>query len=84
MCTQLRDPAHNGNRTLADLLEHVNKDPLVLWGWSPGGDRATPPGSHAAFVDSFGAWVDAGGICPGEQVAPELTGGPAPEELPGA
>ncbi|MEX1364962.1 MAG: hypothetical protein AB1Z98_17670 [Nannocystaceae bacterium] len=74
LCKQLRDPAHNGERTLDDLLEHVSKDPLVLWGWSPGGNRATPPLSHGDFVASFGAWVDAGGICPGEDVAPSLTG----------
>ncbi len=72
LCAQLRDPAHNGERTLADLLHHVSEDPLVLWGWSPGGERATPKVSHAAFVASFKAWVDAGGICPGEQVAPDL------------
>ncbi len=72
LCVQLRDPAHNGERSLADLLEHVSGDPLVLWGWNPGGDRATPKVSHAVFVESFRAWVDAGGICPGEQVAPNL------------
>ncbi len=78
LCLQLRDPAHNGERDLADLLHHVSEDPLVLWGWSPGGERATPKVSHAAFVASFKAWVDAGGICPGEQVAPDLS--PQPEE----
>ncbi|MEM9455134.1 MAG: hypothetical protein AAGF11_13215 [Myxococcota bacterium] len=83
LCKQLRDPADNGGRKLADLLEHVNHDPLVLWGWNPGGNRATPAVSHEAFVKSFGAWVDAGGICPGESVAPDLTGeaeSDAPEE----
>jgi len=84
LCTQLRDPAQNGERTLADLLEHVKKDALVLWGWKPGGNRATPPMTHEAFVQSFGAWVDAGGICPGEAVAPNLTGEPeAPEPTTG-
>lgn len=82
LCLQLRDPAHNGERSLAELLDHVRGDPLVLWGWSPGGARATPTTSHAAFVESFRAWVDAGGICPGEQVAPELTKEPT-EPAPG-
>lgn len=72
LCKQLRDPAQNGERTLADLLEHVEKDPLVLWGWNPGGGRTPPPISHAAFVTHMRAWVDAGGICPGEKVAPVL------------
>ncbi len=86
LCVQLRDPAHNGKRTLADLLEHVEKDALVLWGWNPGGNRATPPISHEAFVEGFRAWVDAGGICPGEAAAPdlggeaELTGGTGTDE----
>ena len=85
LCKQLRDPAHNGDRTLAKLLEHVEHDPLVLWGWNPGGARSTPPMSHEQFVTSFGAWVDAGGICPGEAVAPELTAEPeAPEPTSGA
>jgi len=72
LCQQLRDPAQNGERTLAELLEHVEKDPLVLWGWNPGGTRAPPPISHAAFVQHVRSWIDAGGICPGEQVAPNL------------
>ncbi|HWU85881.1 MAG TPA: Isoquinoline 1-oxidoreductase subunit, partial [Kofleriaceae bacterium] len=43
LCEQLKDPAQNGGKTLAQLLEHVSHDPLVLWGWSPGGKRPTPP-----------------------------------------
>ncbi|MCH9686589.1 MAG: hypothetical protein K0V04_34470 [Deltaproteobacteria bacterium] len=73
LCTQLRDPAQNGERSLDKLLEHVSGDALVLWGWKPGGDRAIPPMSHEAFVTSFGAWVEAGGICPGDPVVPEST-----------
>jgi len=85
LCTQLRDPARNGDRTLASLLEHVTEDPLVLWGWNPGGRRATPPMSHADFVQSFGAWVDAGGICPGEASAPDPSAAPeVPEATTGA
>ncbi|MCB9754426.1 MAG: hypothetical protein H6713_31185 [Myxococcales bacterium] len=72
LCLQLRDRAHNGERTLEQLLEHVSKDPLVLWGWSPGGDRVAPPLSHADFVAGFSAWVAAGGICPGETEPPAL------------
>lgn len=80
LCEQLRDPARNGERTLEDLLEHVRKDPLVLWGWNPGGIRSTPPMSHEDFVDGFGAWVEAGGICPGETEAPDLgTGSEGPQ-----
>ena len=64
LCAQLRDPARNGQRSLADLLEHVTHDPLVLWGWSPGGGRSLPPLAHAAFVAAFQAWVASNGACP--------------------
>lgn len=64
ICAQMRDPAQNGKKTLAQLVEHVDKDPLVLWGWSPGGDRTKPPMTHKAFVDSFKLWAGAGGPCP--------------------
>lgn len=64
LCAQLKDPAQTGDRSLAQLLEHVSHDPLVLWGWNPGGKRTLPPLSHAAFVAAFQTWVDSGGACP--------------------
>jgi hypothetical protein len=64
LCEQLRDPARNNHRTLADLLEHVSHDPLVLWGWEPGGKRTLPPLTHDAFVAAFTTWVAGGGACP--------------------
>ncbi len=64
LCDQLQQPGQNGGRTLADLLAHVKSDPLVLWGWKPGGGRTTPPLSHADFVGAFTTWVEAGGPCP--------------------
>lgn len=64
LCEQLRDPAQNGQKTLAALLTHVSEDALVLWGWNPGGKRTLPPLSHPDFVKAFKAWVDGGGSCP--------------------
>ncbi len=64
LCAQLLDPAQTGGRDLGALREHVKHDPLVLYAWSPGGGRTVPPLSHEAFVESFGAWVDAGAPCP--------------------
>ena len=64
LCEQLRDPARNGNRSLAQLLEHVSSDPLVLWGWKPGGKRTPPPLSHDRFVAAFRTWVESNGACP--------------------
>jgi hypothetical protein len=64
LCEQLRDPAQNGNRSLADLLRHVSSDPLVLWGWKPGGTRTVPPLPHDRFVTAFRTWVESNGACP--------------------
>jgi mono/diheme cytochrome c family protein len=64
LCEQLKDPKHNGAKTLAQLLEHVSHDPLVLWGWKPGGTRPTPPLPHDRFVAAFATWVASDGACP--------------------
>lgn len=64
LCEQLRDPQQNGGRSLAELLHHVEHDPLVRWGWNPGGARTKPPLAHAAFVAAFARWVAGGGACP--------------------
>jgi hypothetical protein len=64
LCEQLKNPAHNGGKTLAQLLDHVSHDPLVLWGWQPGGKRQAPPLPHDKFVAAFTAWVAADGACP--------------------
>lgn len=66
ICEQMKDPSRNGGlRTGEELIEHMKTDPLVLWAWSPGGGRTTPPLSHRVFVASLEAWVRAGMPCPG-------------------
>lgn len=64
LCEQLRDPERNGHRSLDALLDHVAHDPLVLWGWKPGGKRTLPPLTHDAFVAAFTTWVASAGACP--------------------
>lgn len=64
LCEQLKDPEQNGHKDMAALLEHVDHDPLVLWGWEPGGQRTRPPLGHAAFVDAFKVWMASGAPCP--------------------
>jgi hypothetical protein len=64
LCEQLKRPADNGHKSLGALLEHVSHDPLVLWGWSPGGARTVPPVPHAEFVAAFTVWVESRGACP--------------------
>src|SRR5262252_6776370 len=31
ICTQIKDPARNGNRSLEALIEHIGEEPLVSW-----------------------------------------------------
>jgi len=76
ICAQLKDPARNGQRGLAAIVEHSHEDPFVAWGWHPGFDRETPPGSQEEFAQLVEAWVASGAECPatGER-APSTQGG---------
>lgn len=64
LCEQMKRPGDNAYKSLDALAHHVEKDPLVLWGWEPGGDRTKPPLAHDEFVDAFDTWVASGGACP--------------------
>lgn len=65
LCLNLKDPSKNGGRKSAkDAVHHIASDPLVLWAWSPGNGRTTPPISHAEFVKKMNEWVDNGAACP--------------------
>jgi hypothetical protein len=64
ICEQMKDPARNGGRRGEEVIEHMRMDPLVLWAWSPGAGRTTPPLSHEKFVQALEAWIHAGMPCP--------------------
>ena len=64
LAEQLKDPRRNGNRTLAQLIEHVTSEPLVCWAFQPGGDREPPPLTHEQFIQRFKDWVAAGAPSP--------------------
>ncbi|HQP30171.1 MAG TPA: hypothetical protein PLB81_02510 [Deltaproteobacteria bacterium] len=64
LCRQLKDPRHNGGRTGVQVIEHIDKDPLVLWGWSPGQGRTVPKMSHEDFAAKMHEWVKKGCACP--------------------
>ena len=68
LCAQLKDPEQNGHKTLDQLYLHVAHDPLVLWGWEPGGNRSTPSIEHDKFARQFKTWMTAGAPCPPEPV----------------
>ena len=66
ICAQLRDPERNGGLDVAGLVDHLDHDGFVAWGWSPGPGRETPPGTLQDHIDDVLAWGVAGQPCPGD------------------
>jgi hypothetical protein len=64
ICEQMKDPARNGGRRTGEaVIEHMKADPLILWAWTPGAGRTTPPLSHEKLVIALETWVHAGMPC---------------------
>jgi hypothetical protein len=64
LCRAVTDPTKNGNRTGAKIIEHLEADRLVLWAWTPGAKRTTPPVAHKDFLAAAQTWTKAGAHCP--------------------
>jgi hypothetical protein len=64
ICRQLKDVNLNGGRDLALLQDHVAKDDLVAWAWSPGEGRGPAPGNQELAGQLVQAWIDSGAECP--------------------
>ena len=64
LCRMLRDPKRNGKRDPGALVEHMETEPLVLWGWSPGSGRGPVPIPHQEFVGLMKMWAAGGTPCP--------------------
>lgn len=64
LCASLLDPKKNGGRTGRTVIEHVHADGLVLWAWTPGGNRNAPQMPHKTFVKALETWLDKGAHCP--------------------
>jgi hypothetical protein len=64
ICRQIKDPQRNGGKTLAQLHEHMARDELVGWGWTPGEGREPVPGTQAQFGEIIQTWIDTGAACP--------------------
>jgi hypothetical protein len=64
ICAQIKDPARNGNRALAALIEHIGEDHLVGWAWEPGYGRQPAPGTQKEAGALVEAWIDTGAACP--------------------
>lgn len=68
ICAQLSDPARNGGRDGAGLVEHILHDAestgFITWGFDPGPGREPAPGGLQAHLDDMATWVAAGMPCP--------------------
>ena len=64
ICAQLKDPRRNGGKSLAALHEHMAKDDLVAWGWTPGAGRVPAPGTQKLLGELIKAWIETGAHCP--------------------
>ncbi len=64
ICEQIKDPARNGKRTLAQIHDHMAFDELVGWGWHPGGTRTPAPGTQKQFGELVADWIHTGAACP--------------------
>jgi hypothetical protein len=69
ICRQMLDRRRNGNKSLAQVVEHLTGDELVAWGWNPGGDvtgraREPVPIAKPEFNRIVHAWEKSGGACP--------------------
>ena len=64
ICAQIKDPARNGKRTVAQVVEHMSHDSLVGWAWTPGAGRSPAPGTQAGLAALLDAWVASGAACP--------------------
>lgn len=64
ICEQVKDPARNGGKTLAQIQEHMAHDSLVGWGWNPGSTREPAPGTQEQFGKLTAAWIATGAACP--------------------
>ncbi len=72
LCERLKDPARNGQRSVAQLVDHMQNDPLVGWGWAPGGTRKPVPMAKEDFVHALKLWADHGAPCQQPAVGYEL------------
>ncbi len=64
ICAQIKDPARNGGRTLAQIADHVDHDELVHWGWKPGPGREPAPFSKDETVTFLREWARLDAPCP--------------------
>ena len=62
ICAQIKDPARNGGRSLASLVEHIGEDHLVGWAWAPGLGGARARHAKASGRARRGVGGERGGV----------------------
>lgn len=72
LCELMKDPKQNGNRTVEQIVEHMNT-PLVLWGWNPGEGRSPVPMAQGEFEAQVKQWASKGAACPAQTTAGKVT-----------
>jgi len=60
----IKDPEHNGHRTLAQIQAHMAHDELVAWAWHPGPGRDAPAITQAELGRLVQEWIDGGAVSP--------------------
>jgi hypothetical protein len=63
LCELFNDRKQNGNRSVEEIVEHM-QTPLVRWGWHPGEGRAPVPVGFDEFISDVKAWAAKGAACP--------------------
>ena len=63
VCTQFRDAKQSGGRTMVELAEYMNQDPILHWAWNPGGGREAALYSLQEHIDDLLIWGVAGFPC---------------------
>jgi hypothetical protein len=63
LCELLKDPRQNGNRSVEQIVEHM-ETPLVLWGWNPGEGHTPIPMPQHEFLARVKEWAARGARLP--------------------
>ena len=61
LAMSFKDPKFTGFKTMAQFIEHVEKDPLVMHSFTYG---TRPPLSHEEFAAKVKEWVEKGAVLP--------------------
>jgi hypothetical protein len=64
LADSIKNMSRNGNRTLAQIQDHMAHDTLVAWAWNPGAGRRSPQISQAELGLLVQEWIDTGAVSP--------------------